>query len=141
MKQVIQRFKLSQKNSRLYLTALFYFIDYLLHTPNEYEKELRHEITEFIRKDGEEQMHAEEEILSPTLAGVLEILKQEELEKAEKRERRQELNAGNWKAASAAKREVALKLIAAEFSDKEIVELSGLELTEIIGLRKSRHDD
>ncbi len=87
----------------------------------ENEEELRNEIIKFIKKDGEKQMHAEKEILSPTLAGVLKMLEQEEIEKAKKE----------------AMVSVAVELIKDGFQEEKIAQLTKIALQEVIELRKS----
>ena len=65
----------------LTITALFYFIDYLLHLPDELTKQLREDIIPIIEKEADHMIHSEKVETSPTLAEVLEKYKREGVEK------------------------------------------------------------
>ncbi len=124
--------------TRNYITALFYFIDYLLQSPGELDKELKNVLLDYVRKEGVEQMQAEKPELSPTLAGILEELTEEEIiafEESKKRKIKGEI-AGFKKAQIS----IAKKLLEDGFSNEKIAELTDMELLEIINLRNSLRD-
>src|SRR5690625_412324 len=75
MLQILRSYSQHEEKPHTYITALFYFIDYLLQTPEEYEKRLGNELAKSNNKDGEQRMHAEKETLSPTLAHMLNVIK------------------------------------------------------------------
>lgn len=140
MIQILENYSQDQEKSRTYITTLFYFIDYLLQTPEELEEKLRNDLTKIINKEGEQQMHAEKEILSPTLAGVLKMIERQEIEKAEKRGKEQGIEQGKSAGSKEAKLIFAKKLIKEDFSDEKIVELTGLVLQEVVKIRRLMRD-
>lgn len=79
-RQVLTKFQGTHKQSRIYLSALFKFIDYLIITPEEYKKRIRIEVIKLMNeRNGLEMM--EDEVLSPTLRDVREIFREEGEEK------------------------------------------------------------
>src|SRR5690625_2612857 len=77
MRQILKKFNLHQDKTRRYISSLFYFIDYLLQTPNELNNKLKGDLFTHIRKDGEYSMPIEKRPESPTLAGIFELFEQE----------------------------------------------------------------
>jgi hypothetical protein len=71
MKQILKGFPKEPEKSRTYMTALFYFIDYILQTPNYLQDQLERDLSAHLDKKDVHQMHAEKDELSPTLAGIL----------------------------------------------------------------------
>lgn len=140
MIKILESYPLQQERSRTYITTLFYFIDYLLQTPKELEEELRIDLSEYIYKEGGQQMHAEKEVLSPTLAGVLKMIEKEEIKKAEKRGKEQGIEQGKSVGNKEAKVIFAKRLIKEDFHDEKIAELTGLALPEVVKIKRSLED-
>lgn len=136
MMHILKNFSLQQEKSRAYITTLFYFIDYLLQTSEELEAELRSDLIKIINQEGEQEMHTEKEVLSPTLAGVLKMIEQQEIEKAEKRGKEQGIEKGNKEA----KVTFVKKLISEDFQDEKIAELTSLKLQEVMEIRRLLKD-
>src|SRR5690625_3196897 len=132
MIQILRTYSQHEKKPRTYIIALFYFIDYLLQLPREYRERLDHELIKINRKDGEQGMQAEKEILSPTLTRLLNTLKEQELAEVENRGIEQGKPVGNKET----RESVAIKLIKDGFQDEKIKQLTELTLNEIAELRK-----
>lgn len=116
IKKVYKNFSSHKEHSRTYMTALLYFIDYLLQTPEEFDNE----ITEIFYKDGEKLMHAEQEELSPTFARMFKKIKE--------------------KARLETRISLAKNLMKENLQDEKIAELTELPLQEVVDLRKSLQD-
>ncbi|MEG0472698.1 MAG: hypothetical protein RR588_10215 [Solibacillus sp.] len=69
-----------EKANRTEISALLYVVDYLLKLPKDMSKQLQQEMRAEIRKEDEEMMEFYKEDLPPTLAGILEIERQEGIE-------------------------------------------------------------
>lgn len=136
MINVLERYSRYEEKPRTYITALIYFIDYLLQTPVEYDRKLGNELAKFNKRDGEQQMHAEKDALSPTLAYMLKAMKEQELKKAEKRG----VEEGKTEGIQEATIRFAIELIKDGFQDDKIVQLTKLALQEVVELRKSLLD-
>ncbi|MBE1556773.1 hypothetical protein [Sporosarcina limicola] len=63
--------------SRASVSALFYFIDYLLQLPKDLEKELNHTMVPLIQEEASHMIHHNLEDQSPTLAEVLAVVRSE----------------------------------------------------------------
>ena len=63
--------------SRTEMRALLYFVDYLLKLPKEMSEQLTQEMRAEIRKEDEIMLQSYKEDLPPTLAGILELERQE----------------------------------------------------------------
>jgi len=140
MIQILRTYSQHEKKPRTYIIALFYFIDYLLQLPREYRERLDHEFIKTNRKDGEQGMQAEKEILSPTLTRLLNTLKEQELAEVEKRGIEKGIEQGIEQGKAANKetvKNIAIKLIKDGFQDEKIKQLTELTLKEIVELRKS----
>src|SRR5690625_3542917 len=133
MRQILKKFNLHQDKTRRYISSLFYFIDYLLQTPNELNNKLKGDLFAHIRKDGEYSMPIEKRPESPTLAGIFELFEQEGRAKG-KREGRRE---GKKEGIEEARITFAKALINEGFSNEKIAELTQLELEKVIKLRES----
>ena len=140
MIQILRTYSQHEKKPRTYIIALFYFIDYLLQLPGEYSERLDHELIKTNRKDGEQGIQAEKEILSPTLTRLLNTLKEQELAEVEKRGIEKGIEQGTEQGKAANKetvKNIAIKLIKDGFQDEKIKQLTELTLKEITELRKS----
>jgi len=62
MTQVLQRFSTQHEGTRTYLSALFYFIDYLLQVPKDLSKYLAGHIIPYVGKEVAQKMQAEKRI-------------------------------------------------------------------------------
>ncbi|MEG0473959.1 MAG: hypothetical protein RR588_16650, partial [Solibacillus sp.] len=74
---------------RTEMTALFYFVDYLLKLPKEMSEQLQYEIRAEIREEEEIMLESFKGDLPPTLAGILEIERQEGIELGREQAREQ----------------------------------------------------
>ncbi|MFE8696512.1 hypothetical protein ACFYKT_09205 [Cytobacillus sp. FJAT-53684] len=125
IKLILQRIDFSPEEHRIYVSALIYFIDYLLQIPNELTQKLRNEIN--LTKEEIEMMYLDRKNLPPTFG---ELMRQERNEGREKG--RQE---GKSEGIREARKSMALKLIQEEFTDYQIAKLTELSLAEIKKLR------
>ena len=69
-----------QNATRTEISALLYFVDYLLKLPEEMSEQLKQELRTEIRKEDEQMLQLHKDELPPTLAGILEMERQEGLE-------------------------------------------------------------
>ena len=69
-----------QNATRTEISALLYFVDYLLKLPEEMSEQLKQELRTEIRKEDEQMLQLHKGELPPTLAGILEMERQEGLE-------------------------------------------------------------
>lgn len=117
---VLQRNNGPQDDRRIYLSALIYFIDYLLRIPLELTIELRKEIN--LTKEERNLMYLDRKNPPPTFDEVLEMERKEGIEK------------GIYEA----NRITALRMIRKNLSDEFIAEMTELSLEEIKKLRESK---
>lgn len=131
MRQVIQRYPNTPEENRVYLTALFHFIDYILHTPEAWQERLEKALTENLKEEGELEMEMflQQDDMSPTLKGVFRRIKEEGLEQG----REEGMAAGIQEAT----KNVAIELIVDGFGDEKVAKLTKLSLEEIVKLRRS----
>ncbi|MEW9678023.1 hypothetical protein ABRT01_18040 [Lentibacillus sp. L22] len=129
MTQIINQFSNEQEKPRLYLYALFYFIDYLLKIPKDLQQKLEHNITDFVEKEEIENMQAGNMEASPTLAAIFKEYERLGLEKG--------MEKGMEEGVKKERKDIAKKLIHDGFSDEKIMELTELSLEEIESLKKS----
>lgn len=109
----------------LTITALFYFIDYLLHLPDELTKQLREDIIPIIEKEADHMIYSEKVETSPTLAEILEKYKREE--RAE----------GRVEGALLERKNLAKELILENFTDEKIAKMTRLTIDEVREIRKN----
>jgi predicted transposase/invertase (TIGR01784 family) len=76
--------RISRATSRDNVTALFYFIDFLLEIPEDMTKELQNEIIPFMKKEDTEMAQPMDMELSPTLKGIVELERAEGKEEGKK---------------------------------------------------------
>ncbi|MCH1624418.1 hypothetical protein [Fredinandcohnia quinoae] len=105
----------------LYITALFYFIDYLLQIPNTLTRELRKEIIPLIEKEANHMIYSKQMKKSPTLADAF---KQERYE-------------GKQEGKLEERKNFAMELIREHFSDEKIAKMTRLSVEEVRGIRKN----
>jgi len=136
MKQILKRFPLHDEQSRIYLQGLFHFIEYLLQIPDNLQDKLENELFEFVEKEGF-HMHAEkrdELPTSPTLVNVIrKLIEKGVIEGVDYED-------GMKEGKEEATRNFGKALINENYSDKEIMKLTKLDLDEIEALRKSPQD-
>ncbi|ASN04159.1 RpnC/YadD family protein [Virgibacillus necropolis] len=121
MIQILQQTSTQPEYTRTYLSALFHFIDNILQVPTDLTTKLKEDLTPFIDKEATQQMLADKRNPSQTLAEIFAELKEEGMEKG-KRE---------------TEKNIAKKLIQKDYSNEQIIELTELELNEVVKLRKS----
>lgn len=125
-KRKLMREIVRNKNySRTAVQAVLHFIDYLLHLPEEYMRQLSNDIGPIIRKETKLMELYNKENASPT------ILKSfaEELEEGVKQ--------GKMEGKLEERHEIAQKLIIAQFSLEEISGITGLSLDELTEIQKT----
>ncbi|OXS76197.1 hypothetical protein B1B04_04180 [Lysinibacillus sp. KCTC 33748] len=119
-KRTLLREVWSLKNvERAEVNALLYFIDYLLKLPRAMSEQLVRDVKEEIRGE-EEMLHQYKEDLPPTLAGVLELERQEGIELGIERGMKQ----------------IIFGLFEKGAEDEWIAEVSKLPVTKIKEIRK-----
>ncbi|MEK4425516.1 hypothetical protein [Solibacillus sp. FSL K6-1523] len=69
-----------EKANRTEVSALFYFVDYLLKLPKEMSEQLQQEMRAEFRKEDERMLESFKGDLPPTLAGILEMERNEGIE-------------------------------------------------------------
>lgn len=84
-KRALLREVWSLKNiKRQEMSALLYFVDYLLKLPKEMSEQLKQEIFMEFRKEDGSKLELYKEDLPPTLAGILDLERQEGIEQGRK---------------------------------------------------------
>ncbi|WP_148436723.1 RpnC/YadD family protein [Gracilibacillus timonensis] len=113
-----------------YLSALLYFIDYIMKLPDELQEQF-YESLPIIQneKEGKNVMGMEKLRDTPTFGRLIREIEEAATE--------QGLEQGMKQGMEKTERNVAKKLLDRGYSDKEISELTGLELKEVTKLRKS----
>ncbi|MGJ9458107.1 hypothetical protein [Oceanobacillus sp. CF4.6] len=137
MIEILQKFSSQHENTRTYLTSLFYFIDYLLHVPDELKKKLSEDIRPLIGKEASHTMRAEKEKLPPTIAELFADAKDEGLVKGREEGREKGREEGRDEGREETKKMLAQELIREDFSDEHIAKLTKLGIEEVVRLRKS----
>ncbi|WP_249869236.1 hypothetical protein, partial [Oceanobacillus saliphilus] len=127
MIQVLQKFSTEQENPRIYLSSIFYFIDYLLHVPESLKKKLSEDIRPLIGMEVSQTMRAEKEKLPPTIAELFAEAKDEGLVRGREQ--------GREEGREEAKKMLAQELIRENFSDEHIAKLTKLKVEEVARLR------
>jgi len=116
-----------------YLSALLYFIDYLLQIPSELEERLTDEPIEELRKEEVKIMGMERLRDTPTFGRLLRNLEEEAIKKGLEQGKRE----GKEEGKQEAEKEFAQRLLKQGLSDDAISNLTNLKLEEIKELRKS----
>lgn len=145
MKQIISRFSSKQDKSDLYISALIYFVDYLIQIPEDLESELKNDIAKFINMEGGQQMQAEKTESSPALDAIFGELKrmaakkgmEEGMEKGIKKGLKKGKEEGKKEGFNEAMKTFARKLIKQNYPNDKVSELTGLEHEEVKAIRKS----
>ncbi|WP_158701720.1 hypothetical protein [Lentibacillus sp. Marseille-P4043] len=133
MIQTLQKFTSQQEKSRTYLSALFYFIDYLLQVPKEYSQQLKNDIIPYLGKEVAQKMRAEKTDTSQTLAEIFEEMKREGIEEGRKEGKEDGRKEGRKDSLI----KVVRKLVKKGFTNDEIAEITELGTGEIAELRES----
>ncbi|ASK62188.1 hypothetical protein CFK37_08440 [Virgibacillus phasianinus] len=137
MIQILQKTSTQPEHTRTYLSALFHFIDNILQVPAELTTKLKEDLTPFIDKEATQQMLADKRNPSQTLAEIFAELKEEGMEKGIKKGMEKGMVKGVVKGRKEAEKEFAGRLIQKDYSNEQVLELTELELDEIVKLRKS----
>jgi len=116
-------------HSRVSITAVFYFVDYLLRLP----EELRHEFTDIIRPILEEErqkmVQFDSDDLSPTLADLAKIERKEALEEG--------LEKGRELGLEQSKKNIALVLLEEGSEVDYVAKITKLSIAEVVKLKKT----
>lgn len=136
MKLIREVLKL-EGHSRVSISAVFYFIDYLLRLP----EELRHKFTDTIRpileEEGQKMVQYESEDLSPTLADLVEIERKEALEQGIEQGIGQGREQGLEQGLEQGKRNIALALLEEGSEVDYIARVTKLSVAEVEKLKKT----
>lgn len=108
---IIEKMNHPEEQNQLYLSALTYFIDYVLQIPLELTEKLQSDLIPIMEKEVAEMDHIETFKSAPTIAGILDKIKEEGREEGIK--------------------EVAKKLLNKGMDVSEVSELTGLSEEEI----------
>ena len=127
--QILQKFSYQQEDTHIYLSALFYFIDYLLQIPDDLVKQLTKDVMPYLGKEVADQMRAEKTDTSQTLSEIFAELKREGIEKGMER--------GVEKGKKEALSHVVRELIREDYSDEQIGKITKLEIEEVKAWRKT----
>jgi predicted transposase YdaD len=117
IKLILQKTDYPKEERRIYVSALLYFIDYLLQIPIELTQRLRNEI--ILSKEAIDLMYLDRENLPPTFG---------ELKRLERKEGREE---GRKEGIEKGKREMAQKLLKEGVDAQVIMRASGLTREEV----------
>jgi len=117
-----------QNASRTEISALLYFVDYLLKLPEEMSQRLKQELRTEIRKEDEQMLHLQKDELPPTLAGILEMEHQEGLELGIERGIEQGMEKGI--------RQMILNLIEKGFTEEVIADVAKITVEQVQEIRK-----
>lgn len=128
MIQILQKFSVQQENTRTYLSALFYFIDFLLQVPKDLSRQLKDDIKPYMGKEVVQRMQAEKTNPSQTLEEIFAELRQDGREEG--------IEKGIKEGRKDAFKHVVQKLIRQNYSDKQIVEITELDLEDIKELKR-----
>lgn len=105
------------------ISSVFYFIDYLLHLPEDLTKRLYSNISPILQKEASSMLFSEKYGESPTLAEAFAFERKEAEEK------------GKLEGKLEALRSLAKTLINKNYSDEKIMELTNLSVEEVGALR------
>lgn len=119
MIQILQKYSKQQENTRTYLSALFYFIDYILQVPADFTKQLTKEITPYLGEEVIQQMKAEKTNPSQTLEEIFAELRKEGVEEGKEKAREEALSP------------VIRELVNEGFSNEKIAKITKLTVDEV----------
>lgn len=138
-----QRYRFKQKlmrevlklegHSRESITAVFYFIDYLLRLPEEMTRQLTETMLAELREEREKMVQQDSGDLSPTLAEFMAIETQAALEEGIEKGMERGIEQGSENS----KKDFALALLSENFEVDYIAKLTGLSVIEIEKLKKA----
>ncbi|WP_382400036.1 hypothetical protein [Lentibacillus salinarum] len=109
----------------MYLSALFYFIDYLLRVPKDLSRQLKDDIIPYMGKEVVQKMQAEKTNPSQTLEEIFAELRQEGREKGREEGRKDTL------------KHVVQELIREDYSNEQIMKITKLDLEDVKELRRA----
>lgn len=118
------------------ISALFYFIDYLMLLPDDLSQQLRKEILLFVWKEELEMVQFREEDLSPTLAAIIEMGHEDGIVQGRKQGRKQGREQGLEQGKLLEKKETAKQLLKLSMPIEQIVIVTALSVDEIETLKK-----
>ena len=121
-----------QNATRTEISALLYFVDYLLKLPEEMSEQLKQELRTEIRKEDEQMLQLHKGELPPTLAGILEMERQEGLELGREQGIEQGLELGIEKGI----RQMILNLIEKGFTEEVIADVANITVEQVQEFRK-----
>ena len=117
-KRALLREVWSLKNiNRKEMSALLYFVDYLLRLPKEMSEKLQQEMRTEIRKEDAIMLESYKEDLPPTLAGILEMERREGIEQGIK--------------------QIIISLIENGFTDEVIANVAKQTIEEVKAIRSA----
>lgn len=119
-----------KNTNRTEVSALFYFIDYLLKLPKDMSEQLKQEFYAEIRKEDEIMLESFKENLSPTLAGILDLGRQEGIEKGIEQGRKQEREQ--------LIRQMVVSLIENGIPDEMITRITNQTMEQVQAIRKEK---
>ena len=117
-----------QNATRTEISALLYFVDYLLKLSEEMSEQLKQELRTEIRKEDEQMLQLHKDELPPTLAGILEMERQEGLELGIERGIEQGIEQGI--------RQMILNLIEKGFTEEVIADVAKITVEQVQEFRK-----
>ena len=120
-----------QNATRTEISALLYFVDYLLKLPEEMSEQLKQELRTEIRKEDEQMLQLHKGELPPTLAGILEMERQEGLELGIERGIEQGIEQGI--------RQMILNLIEKGFTEEVIADVANITVEQVQEFQKKCH--
>lgn len=116
---ILERMKYPEEQSQVYISALIYFVDYLLQMPKELTEKLQADLIPIMEKEVVEMDYIETFKSAPTIAGVLDKIKEKGIQEGREEGRREGM------------KEVARKLLSKGMEISEISELTELSEEEI----------
>lgn len=85
---ILEKMKDAEAQTQIYLSALTYFIDYLLKIPDELTEKLQADLMPIMEREVTRLDHIETFKAAPTIAGILDTVRKEGIEKGQLGERR-----------------------------------------------------
>lgn len=126
-----------QNATRTEISALLYFVDYLLKLPEEMSQRLKQELRTEIRKEDEQMLQLHKDELPPTLAGILEMEHQEGLELGIERGIEQGIEKGIEQGMEKGIRQMILNLIEKGFTEEVIADVAKITVEQVQEIRKN----
>lgn len=122
-----------KEHSRVSISAVFYFIDYLLRLPDDLTHQLTAEMRPILEEERKHMVQYERDHLSPTLADLAAIERKEAMERGLKLGEK----IGEVKGEEKGKKNIALTLLDEGFDIDYIAKLTKLSVAEVVELKKT----